>query len=99
QALGASVTLRSVQGERVVALGDLYANDGMHYLTRKPDEILTAVSVPGCDGWRSAYWKLRRRGSFDFPVAAAAVAARFDGPEIVDMRIVLGARASRALAR
>ena len=95
QALGASVTLVSARGERVLPVADLFANDGMHYLTRQPDEILTTITLPASDGWRSAYWKLRRRGSFDFPVAAAAVAARLDGSEVVDVRIVLGAVASR----
>jgi 4-hydroxybenzoyl-CoA reductase subunit beta len=97
QALRASVTLHSVRGTRVIPLDDLYANDGMHYLTKQPDEILTAVTLPAAGGWRSAYWKLRRRGSFDFPVAAAAVAATFDGPRIADVRIVLGAVASRPM--
>ncbi len=78
QALGASVTLLSSGGSRTVPLSDLFANDGMQYLTRRPDEILTSIALPPPDGWRSAYWKLRRRGSFDFPVAAAAVAVRFD---------------------
>ena len=95
QALGASVTLVSSRGERVLPVSDLFANDGMHYLTRQPDEILTNVTLPSSDGWRSAYWKLRRRGSFDFPVAAAAVAAKLDGSDVVDVRIVLGAVASR----
>ena len=98
QALAASVTLQSSRGARVVPLADLYANDGMHYLTRQPDEILTKVTLPAIDGWRSAYWKLRRRGSFDFPVAAAAVAAKLDGPDVIDVRIVLGAVASRPVA-
>jgi 4-hydroxybenzoyl-CoA reductase subunit beta len=98
QALGASVTLASSRGERVLSLADLFANDGMHYLTRQPDEILTKVTLPGSTGWRSAYWKLRRRGSFDFPVAAAAVAARLDGDIVADIRIVLGAVASRPIA-
>ena len=62
---------------RQVAASDLYQNDGIHYLTRRPDEILTAVHVPRRDGWRSAYWKLRRRGSFDFPVLSVAAAAKF----------------------
>jgi 4-hydroxybenzoyl-CoA reductase subunit beta len=95
QALGASVTLASVRGERVLPVAELYANDGIHYLTRQPDEILTAITVPSSTGWRSAYWKLRRRGSFDFPVAAAAVAVRLDGASVSDVRIVLGAVASR----
>jgi 4-hydroxybenzoyl-CoA reductase subunit beta len=95
QALGASVTLVSSEGRRVLPLADLFANDGMHYLTRRPDELLTSIALPPSEGWRSAYWKLRRRGSFDFPVAAAAVAARIDGHDIVDVRIVLGAVSSR----
>jgi 4-hydroxybenzoyl-CoA reductase subunit beta len=96
-ALGASVTLVSTRGSRVLPVADLYANDGMHYLTRQPDEILTTIALPAPDGWRSSYWKLRRRGSFDFPVASAAVAARFDRERIIEARIVLGAVASKPL--
>jgi len=95
--LGARVQLVSASGIRDVALTDLYANDGMFYLTRRADEILTTITLPKADGWRSTYWKLRRRGSFDFPVAAVAAAARFDGDRIVEARIVLGAVASRPL--
>ena len=97
QALRASVMLVSARGSRVLPVSDLYANDGMHYLTRRNDEILTSVTLPHSDGWRSAYWKLRRRGAFDFPVAAAAVAARIDGNRVVETHIVLGAVASRPL--
>jgi 4-hydroxybenzoyl-CoA reductase subunit beta len=97
QALGAIVTLVSSRGSRALPVADLYANDGMHYLTRRPDEILAAVTLPPFDGWRSSYWKLRRRGSFDFPVASAAVAAKLDGTRVVESRIVLGAVASKPL--
>jgi 4-hydroxybenzoyl-CoA reductase subunit beta len=96
-ALGATVELVSASGARRIALADLYNNDGMHYLTRRKDEILTAVHVPESQGWRSTYWKLRRRGAFDFPVAAVAAAAKFDGDQVVDARLVLGALASRPL--
>jgi len=96
-ALGATVRLVSASGTRDIAVTDLYANDGMQYLTRRADEILTAVHLPKADGWRSTYWKLRRRGSFDFPVASVAAAARFDGDRVIDARIVLGAVASRPL--
>jgi 4-hydroxybenzoyl-CoA reductase subunit beta len=99
QALGADVRLVSAAGERTVAIGDLYALDGIHYLTRRPDEILTEVRLPDLTGIRSTYWKLRRRGSVDFPVASAAVAARMTGDRRVEqIRIVLGAVASRPLA-
>src|SRR5437588_2482851 len=94
--LGATARLVSTQGERDVALADLYKNDGIDYLTRRPDEILTEVKLPAPEGWRSSYWKLRRRGAFDFPVlgVAAAVRTARDGT-VEDARIALGAVASR----
>jgi 4-hydroxybenzoyl-CoA reductase subunit beta len=93
-ALGAGVTLVSAQGERQVPLAALYNNDGIDYLTRRADEILTEVRVPR--GWASSYWKLRRRGAFDFPVLGVAAAARLapDGT-VAEARIALGAAASR----
>ncbi|TME71963.1 MAG: 4-hydroxybenzoyl-CoA reductase [Chloroflexi bacterium] len=46
---------------------------------------------------RSAYVKLRRRGSIDFPIAGAAVAAQLDGDIVTSCRIVLSAVASYPL--
>ncbi|HEX6690374.1 MAG TPA: FAD binding domain-containing protein, partial [Burkholderiales bacterium] len=93
-ALDAAVTLVSSAGERAVKVEDLYKNDGIEYLSRRPDEILTEVRVPA--GWKSAYWKLRRRGSFDFPILGVAAALRFNSSdEIEEARIALGAVASR----
>ena len=94
-ALGAKVKLVSVSGEREVALADLYQNDGIDYLSRKPDEILTEVVLPAEEGWRSTYWKLRRRGSFDFPVLGVAAALKMEGDTVEEARIALGAVASR----
>jgi 4-hydroxybenzoyl-CoA reductase subunit beta len=95
-ALGASVRLVSSAGEREVALADLYRNDGIDYLARRPDEILTEVRLPAASGWKSTYWKLRRRGAFDFPVlgVAAAVRTAHDGT-VEEARIALGAVSSR----
>src|SRR5262245_15028265 len=92
-ALGARVKLVSSSGEREVALEDLYNNDGIDYLKRRPDEILTEVNIPS--GWKSTYWKLRRRGAFDFPVLGVGAAIRFSGNVIEEARIALGAVASR----
>jgi 4-hydroxybenzoyl-CoA reductase subunit beta len=97
-ALGARVRLVSRSGEREVLLSDLYNNDGIHYMTRRPDEILAEVVLDSLHGWRSTYWKLRRRGAFDFPVLSVAAAARSDaGGVIEDARIVIGSAASRPL--
>jgi len=95
-ALGAKVRLVSAAGEREVAIADLYNNDGIDYLTRRPDEILTAVLLPDAAGWTSTYWKLRRRGAFDFPVLGVAAAARLaaDGT-VAEARIALGAVSSQ----
>jgi len=97
-ALGARVRLVSTAGERSVALRDLYRNDGIDYSVRRPNEILTEVELDPATGRRSAYWKLRRRGSFDFPVlsVAAAVTREADGT-VTEARIVLGAVASSPL--
>lgn len=97
-ALGASVRLMSKRGERTLPLADLYAADGIHYLTKEPDELISEVILPAPGGWRSAYWKLRRRGAFDFPVLSVAAAARLAGDGTVEeARIVIGAISMRPL--
>src|SRR4029078_5137828 len=95
-ALGATVVLVSVDGTREIAVSDLYRNDGTAYLTRRPNEILTSVRLPRLDGWRSTYWKLRRRGAFDFPVLSVAAAVKCGaGGMVEEARLVLGAVSSR----
>jgi 4-hydroxybenzoyl-CoA reductase subunit beta len=97
-ALGARVRLVSRSGEREILLSDLYNLDGMNYIHRRPDEILAEVLLDNLHGWKSTYWKLRRRGSFDFPVLSVAAAARLSAQGIVeDARIVIGSVASRPL--
>lgn len=94
-ALGARVRLVGPQGERTIPLCELYRDDGIEYLAKRRDEILTEILLPPADGWRSAYLKLRRRGAFDFPVLGVAVALRLDGRVVDEARIVLGAVASQ----
>jgi 4-hydroxybenzoyl-CoA reductase subunit beta len=93
-AIGAEYVLVGPGGERVVPAGRFYDNDGINYLTKQPDEILTAVRLPPVDGCDAVYHKLRRRGSFDFPVLGVAAWVKWDGGRAVDARIVLGGVAS-----
>src|SRR5256886_11756256 len=96
--LGALVHLVSVRGERVVPLRELFRDDGMDPYTRAADEILSEIILPPAAGWQSVYLKLRRRGSFDFPILGVAVALRTAPDGIVaDARITLGAVASHPL--
>ncbi len=94
-ALGATAVLAGPDGERTLPAAALYRDDGMVYLTRRPEEILTAILLPPVDGLRSTYWKLRRRGSFDFPILGVAASLRLEGDgTCTDARIILGAVAS-----
>lgn len=89
--LGASVTLQSSRGERQIPVASLFRDDGIEYLAKAPDEILVGVNLPPINGLKSTYWKLRRRGSFDFPVLGVAAAISLDGNgRCEDARIVLG---------
>jgi 4-hydroxybenzoyl-CoA reductase subunit beta len=92
-ALSARVKLVSSAGEREVALEDFYNNDGIDYLKRRPDEILSEIRIPS--GFKSTYWKLRRRGAFDFPVLGVGAAIKMNKDIVEDARIALGAVASR----
>ena len=100
-ALGAEYLLVGPGGERVVPAARFYHNDGINYLTKQPDEILATVRLPAPDGWDAVYHKLRRRGSFDFPVLGVAAWVKWEQGagsrergQVVEARIVLGGVAS-----
>jgi 4-hydroxybenzoyl-CoA reductase subunit beta len=101
-ALDARVRLTGRDGERAIPLADLYREDGIAYLGKRPDEILTEVLLPpGSDAGscRSAFWKLRRRGSIDFAVLSVAAAVWTDAAgTVIRARIFLGAVASAPVA-
>ncbi len=100
-ALEAQVELASREGARTIALDALYRDDGIEYLTRRADEILTEVRLPpesDARHCRSAFWKLRRRGSIDFSVFSLAAAVWLGANGVVERaRLYLGAVASRPL--
>ncbi len=91
-ALGAEVALVSPEGERRIPVRDLYRHDGIDFVTKHREEILTRIHLPPMDGIRGTYLKLRRRGSIDFPILGVAAALKFasDG-SILLARIVLTA--------
>lgn len=93
-AMGAEITLVSKKGERRVPVGTLFGTDGMNYMTKQPDELLTEIHLPPSNGAKTAYKKLRRRGAFDFPVLGAAVSITANGDQVEGAKIVLGGVAS-----
>jgi 4-hydroxybenzoyl-CoA reductase subunit beta len=96
-ALGALATLAGPEEERELPVAALYQDDGIDYLAKQPAEVVTSLRLPPPDGTKTAYVKLRRRGSIDFPIAGAAVALRLDGSTVTSCRIVLSAVASHPL--
>src|SRR5262245_32606036 len=95
--LGARARFYGPEGERELAVEDLYREDGIRYLTTAPGELLTEIRIPRPDGWRASYRKLRRRGSFDFPVLGVGAAVRREAGAVAEARIVVTGVASAAL--
>ena len=96
-ALGATAHFAHASGERAVPLAELYREDGINAWAMRQDEVLTRITLPRADGWRTTYLKLRDRGSFDFPIAGVAAAVRWDGGAVADARVAITALASRPL--
>ena len=91
-ALNAQVTLHGVEGARTIPAASLYKDDGIDYTTKRGDEVITAMHLPPAEGrMTSAYWKLRRRPSFDFPILGVAVALTWDDGVVRHGRGALGA--------
>jgi len=101
-ALDARIKLVGPGGERVIPVQQLFHDDGIDYLHKQRDEILTEVRLPTAsdrDHCRSAFWKLRRRGSIDFAVLSVAAAVWFDANDTVTRAAMyLGAVGSSPVA-
>src|SRR5438067_7712945 len=91
-ALNARIHLMSKDGQRSIEASQMYNNDGITYLSKRPNEIVTAVELPAINGDVTAFQKLRRRGSIDFPILNVAVWVRpaKDRRTIEDARIAIG---------
>ena len=96
-ALDGVVRLTGPDGERELPVSALYRDDGIVYMAKQPNEVVTSVALAADRTTMTAYVKLRRRGSIDFPIAGAAVAIQLDGEDVVKCRIVLSAVASHPL--
>ncbi len=95
-AMDAEATLVGPKGTRRVHLEELYQDDGIEYLTKAKDELLTQLHLPAVGRWRASYAKLRRRNTFDFPVLGIGAAVWFedDDKTIAKARIRIGGAGS-----
>jgi len=90
--LGAEVEIASSHGVRRTTLSEFYVNDGMIRLHLAPGEIVTRVYLPESGaGWHGSYYKLRIRGSIDYPLAGVAVALKMNQDRVAGARVAITA--------
>ena len=82
-AMEAEIELVGSGGTRTIKAGDLYRDDGMQYVTKQPEELLTKLILPAPRGWKASYLKLRRRDTFDFPVLGVGCCVWTDAAGVV----------------
>ncbi|MBB3016838.1 FAD binding domain-containing protein [Cupriavidus alkaliphilus] len=93
-AIGATVHVQGPKGRRDIAFADFHLLPGdtpwkEHAL--EAGEIITHITLDApMPGSRSAYLKLRDRGSYQFALASSAVIVALDGNAVRDIRIALG---------
>lgn len=88
-ALGASVTLLSKSGERIVPMSEFYT--GVRKTVMRPDELLSAISFPKMQAsQRGMFIKLGLRRAQAISVINVAAILDFDGDQISSAVITLG---------
>ncbi len=102
-ALGAEATVSGPMGQRTVTMDQLLPGvsivDGrVKENSLAYNDVLTEFHIPApASGTKSAFYKVRDRGAFDFALASAAVSAEFSGSALSSVRLVLGAVANKPL--
>ena len=95
-AQGAGVALRSLRGERRVALADFYT--GLRQTVMRPDEVMTEIRVPAMGArQRGIFLKLGLRRAQAIAVINVAVVLELDGPCVTRASIMLGSVAPTIL--
>jgi xanthine dehydrogenase iron-sulfur cluster and FAD-binding subunit A len=89
-ALGASVTLRSQSGERVVPLEEFYM--GVRRTVMRPDEMLVEISFPAMavETQRGTFYKVGLRRSQAIAVVNLAVVLTFDEKKVTQAMLAFG---------
>jgi CO/xanthine dehydrogenase FAD-binding subunit len=90
--LGASATLRSDAGERVVPLGELWTGPGT--TVADPRELLAGIDVPAPQPMTgSAYVRLEYRRQMEIAIVGATAVVTLDAGSVTDARIAITALA------
>jgi carbon-monoxide dehydrogenase medium subunit len=88
-ALGAQVTIAGPEGERKVAVENLFAGYYQTVLAR--NELIAKVTIPPQGGKRAAYLKVTTRSADDWPALGVAVALDAEGRAVRNLDLFVSA--------
>jgi xanthine dehydrogenase YagS FAD-binding subunit len=92
-ALGATVTITGPKNSRTIALESFFripSSEQEREHDLQPNELMTAVNVPPPDGSATAYYEVRQKHGFDWPVATASVVLTTIAKKVTAASIILG---------
>ena len=90
--LNAEIEIVGPKGARRIPLADFYTKIGDAYKKLERNELVTRVFLPASSAdLRGSYFKLRIRGSIDYPLAGVAVALRRTNGHVEDARLAITA--------
>jgi 4-hydroxybenzoyl-CoA reductase subunit beta len=96
--LDATYHLAGFDGRRAVPARAFYGGDGIERNVKRPEEILTHVTLPAASrGLRADYRKLRVRDAFDYPMMGVAASLRLEGDAVAELHVVVNAVDTRPL--
>jgi carbon-monoxide dehydrogenase medium subunit len=93
-ALGARVLVIGPQGERAIAVEDLFA--GYYETVLEKNELIAELRVPAQGKTHAAYLKCTTGSADDWPALGVAAAIDADGPVIKSARMVVSAATEKA---
>lgn len=93
-ALGATLTIVGPNGERRLALEDLYS--GYYETVLAKNELISDVHVPAQGARKAAYMKVTTGSADDWPALGVAVVLDVDGSAIKSARVVASAATAKA---
>jgi len=92
--LEAEISINSPKKDKTILLQDFYVLPQVNARKEnilEPGEVVREVKIPlAKSGEKSAYIKLKERGTWDFALVSAAVKANVSGGVFNELRIVLG---------
>ena len=100
-AIGATVTVADRNGEKTMAVGDIYTEDGARPVVLEAGQLITKIHCPAPKPRSGAvYIKMRLRNILDYAVAGVAASVRLDdaGENCAEAAVVLTGVGSSPMA-